>query len=210
MDTLYSIRTFFKLSGNSSANNELVAKTFCICKKILGSNATLLSRFFWLCPPIPCASFMNADDDIRVVGRHWKCQGGYLLCDPYQSNANQMPWPKVTGPLSHFALTERLPTSATLVLCRSANMPLCPYEKLNYKGGTRLRSPLVLFSASLMKGFTRTKGPVFFGFCRKYLLPPFPHLDNLCNFFWTPSWILNPPPPYIFRLSTESTLTNCP
>ena len=36
LDTLYSIRTFSKLSGNSSAKNELVAKTFRICKNFPG------------------------------------------------------------------------------------------------------------------------------------------------------------------------------
>ena len=40
-------------SGNSSANNELVAKTFCVCKNFRGSNATLLPRFFWLCGSDP-------------------------------------------------------------------------------------------------------------------------------------------------------------
>ena len=38
MDTLYSIRTFSKLSGNSLANNKLVAKTFRIHKKNSGQH----------------------------------------------------------------------------------------------------------------------------------------------------------------------------
>ena len=50
LDTLYSIRRFFKLSGKFSANGELVAKTFRICKNFPGSNASLLTRFLRLSP----------------------------------------------------------------------------------------------------------------------------------------------------------------
>ena len=43
LDTLYSIRTFPKWSGNSSADYELAAKTFRICKNFPCSNAILLA-----------------------------------------------------------------------------------------------------------------------------------------------------------------------
>ena len=46
LDILYSIRTFSKISGNSSANNELVAKTFRICKNFPVSIADALTGFF--------------------------------------------------------------------------------------------------------------------------------------------------------------------
>ena len=45
LDILYSIRTFSKISGNSSANNELVAKTFRICKNFPVSIADALTGF---------------------------------------------------------------------------------------------------------------------------------------------------------------------
>ena len=43
LDILYC-----KVSGNSSANNELVAKTFRICKNFPVSIADTLTGFFWL------------------------------------------------------------------------------------------------------------------------------------------------------------------
>ena len=46
LDILYSIRTFSKISGNSSANNELVAKTFRIRKNFPVSIADALTGFF--------------------------------------------------------------------------------------------------------------------------------------------------------------------
>ena len=49
LDTLYSIRTFFKLSGKFSAYGELVAKTFRICKNFPGSNPSLLRGYKLLC-----------------------------------------------------------------------------------------------------------------------------------------------------------------
>ena len=58
---LYSIRTFSKISGNSSANNELVAKTFRIRKNFPVSIADALTGFFWpkSFDPTRCAKPLN-------------------------------------------------------------------------------------------------------------------------------------------------------
>ena len=49
LDILYSIRTCSKISGYSSANNELFAKTFRIRKNFPVSIADALTVFLWLC-----------------------------------------------------------------------------------------------------------------------------------------------------------------
>ena len=46
---MYSIQTFSKTSGDSSANNEIFAKTFQIRKNFLVSIADALTGFLWLC-----------------------------------------------------------------------------------------------------------------------------------------------------------------
>ena len=48
----YSIRTFSKITGNSLANNEHVAKTFRIRKNFPLSIADTLTGFLWLCPQL--------------------------------------------------------------------------------------------------------------------------------------------------------------
>ena len=53
LDILYC-----KVSGNSSANNELVAKTFQICKNFPVSIAETLTGFLWLCAWV-CPVFGN-------------------------------------------------------------------------------------------------------------------------------------------------------
>ena len=61
MDILYSIRTFSKLSGNSLANNEHVAKTFRIRKNFPVSIDDALTGFFWLCGHLKALSVLISD-----------------------------------------------------------------------------------------------------------------------------------------------------
>ena len=68
LDILYSIRTFSKISGNSSTNNELVAKTFWICKNSPVNIADALTVFFWLCSSLDSPGVLdggNSDSNWR-------------------------------------------------------------------------------------------------------------------------------------------------
>ena len=82
LNILYSVRTFSEISGNSSANNELVAKTFRICKnflesqKLSGVSLTLLLLFSFLTFGI----FADNDLWLRDIGTSVGGPGSPLPC----------------------------------------------------------------------------------------------------------------------------------
>ena len=80
LDILYSIWTFSKISGNPSANNELVTKTFRICKNFPVSIADALTGFLRLCasPVVLCGWTPQTSGSLPAVRDVRECCDGPL------------------------------------------------------------------------------------------------------------------------------------